>query len=306
MKQTTLKNTTAPLSSPGLHTGHTTTVTIMPAAANTGIVFRRTDITPMQDIPVLADFVGDTSRNTTLHKDNLVVSTVEHLLSAINGMEVDNAVICINGDEVPILDGSAHYWVQAIKQAGIVELEEEREYLTITEPVYMDGSNDCVEYIALPSEEFRVTTIIDFKSQVIGKQVAEYRSSKDDYEQNVAPCRTFVFLHEILPLLEAGLIKGGDLSNAIVFVDPPLNEEQTKHVTRLFGCKPEDLKVVNGVLNTSPHRFNNEPARHKMLDFIGDILLVGKSIHGHFIIRCPGHKNNAVFAQLLRGKLLGK
>lgn len=272
----------------------------MPAAAGTGIVLRRTDLCPPQDIPVNADYVGDTSRNTTLQKGDVVVSTVEHLLSALHGMQVDNVIVCINGDEVPILDGSARYWVQVIQQAGVVELPAERVCLAVGEPVYMQGDKEGIEYIALPSSEFRVTTIIDFKSQVIGKQVAEYRSSMGAYDKEVAPCRTFVFLHEILPLLEVGLIKGGDLSNAIVFVDPPLSEAETAHVTQLFGCKPEDLTVSNGVLNTCPHRYNNEPARHKMLDFIGDIMLVGQPVQGHFIIRCPGHKNNAVFAKLLR------
>ncbi len=306
MKQTTLQQATAPLSSPGLHTGHVTTVVLRPAAANTGIVIRRIDMNPAPEISVTANWVGDTSRNTTLEKEGVTVATVEHLLSALHALQVDNVYIDIDGDEVPILNGSAIYWVKAIQQAGIVEQEAEREYLSVTEPVYMQGCYEGVEYIALPCDEFRVTAIIDFKSQVIGKQVAEYRSSRDNYEEELASCRTFVFMHEIMPLLEAGLIKGGALENAIVFVDPPLTEEQIERVTSLFNLPREQYRVENGVLTINPYRYHNEPARHKLLDFIGDIRLVGKPVKGHFIIRCPGHKNNAAFAQLLRKQLMNE
>ncbi len=303
MKQTTLQQATVPLSSPGLHTGHITTVVLSPAPVNTGIVIRRIDITPMPEIPATADWVGDTSRNTTLEKDGYTVATVEHLLSALHALQVDNVYIDINGDEIPILNGSAIYWVKAIQQAGIVEQAAERKYLSVIEPIYMKGCYEGVEYIALPCDEFRVTAIIDFKSQVIGKQVAEYRSSQGDYVEELASCRTFVFMHEIMPLLEAGLIKGGALENAIVFVDPPLTEEQIDRVTTLFNLPREKYQVENGVLTINPYRYHNEPARHKLLDFIGDIRLVGKSVKGHFIIRCPGHKNNAAFAQMLRRQL---
>ncbi len=289
-----------------MHTGHVTTVVLRPAPANTGLVIRRIDMNPMPEIPVVATWVGDTSRNTTLEKGGVTVATVEHLLSALHGLQVDNAYIDIDGDEVPILNGSAIYWVNAIRQAGIVEQEAEREYLAVAAPVYMKGSYEGVEYIALPDEEFRVTAIIDFKSGVIGKQVAEYRSSCDSYEEELASCRTFVFIHEIMPLLEAGLIKGGALENAIVFVDPPLSEEQIRRVTALFNLPREQYQVENGVLTINPYRYHSEPARHKLLDFIGDIRLVGRPVKGHFIIRCPGHKNNAAFAQLLRKQLLGK
>ncbi len=292
------------MSSPGLHTGHVTTVKLCPAPPDTGVVIRRVDVNPAQEIPVLAEWVGDTSRNTTVEKNGYAVATVEHLLSALHGLQVDNVYIEINGDEIPILNGSAAYWVRAIQQAGIVELEAERQYLTVTEPIYMKGCYDGVEYIALPCDEFRVTAIIDFKSQVIGKQVAEYRSSQHNYVEELASCRTFVFMHEIMPLIDAGLIKGGALENAIVFVDPPLTEEQISRVTKLFNLPREQYEVENGVLKINPFRYHSEPARHKLLDFMGDILLVGKPVKGHFIIRCPGHKNNAAFAQLLRERLL--
>ena len=303
MKQTTLAQPTQALSSPGLHTGHVTHVVMRPAPPDTGIVLRRVDLAPAVDIPVLAGYVSDTSRNTTMAKDGASVATVEHILSALNGMGVDNAIVEIDGDEAPILDGSAQHWAQALRQAGVAQQQREREPLSLPGIVAMQGDKEGVEYIALPSDEFRVTTIIDFKSRVVGKQVAEYRRSQSDYLSEVASCRTFVFLHEIMPLLEAGLIKGGDLSNAIVIVDPPLDPAKTEHLAQLVGRHAADLKVENGVLNTSPHRFNNEPARHKMLDFMGDILLVGRPVNAHFIIRCPGHKNNAVFAALLRKTL---
>ncbi len=303
MNQTTLHKATAPLSSPGLHTGHTNIVALHPAPVNTGIVFRRIDLDPFVEIPVNVDRVCDTSRNTTLRQGDVSIATIEHVLSALTGLHVDNCVVEINGDEVPILDGSAHYWVQAIQQAGIQQQDAPRRYLQVTKPLTMLGNKEGVEYIALPSDEFRVTAIIDFKSRVIGKQVAEFRSSNDDYIPEISSCRTFVFLHEILPLLEAGLIKGGALSNAIVFVEQSLSDEQKNHLADLFGNQVKELKVENGVLNTSPHRFNNEPARHKLLDFMGDIRLLGCPVKGHFIIRCPGHKNNADFCKFLLQQL---
>ncbi|MDY5969134.1 MAG: UDP-3-O-acyl-N-acetylglucosamine deacetylase [Bacteroidales bacterium] len=303
MKQTTLAKPTTPLSSTGLHTGHMAQATLLPASANTGIVLRRTDLFPPVDIPVLADNVGDTARNTTLQKNGASVATVEHILSALNGMQVDNAIVEVNGPEAPILDGSAALWTQAISHAGIIELDEERRCLMLPANIYMTGDREGVEYIALPSNEFRVTAIIDFNSHVIGKQVAEFRRSQNDYAVELAPCRTFVFLHEIMPLLEAGLIKGGDLTNAIIVVDPPLDSDKTERLAQLVGRHAADLKVEKGILNTSPHRFNNELARHKLLDFLGDILLAGHPINAHFIIRCPGHKNNATFAALLRKTL---
>lgn len=303
MNQTTLHKDAAPLSGPGLHTGHTTIVTLHPAPANTGIVFRRIDLKTVVEIPANVTMVCDTSRNTTLRNGDVSIATIEHLLSALNGLHVDNCYVDINGDEVPILDGSAHYWVQTIQQAGIEQLETPRQYLQVIKTLTMLGDKEGVEYIALPSDEFRVTTIIDFKSRVIGKQVAEFRGSNDDYIPELSSCRTFVFLHEILPLLEAGFIKGGALSNAIVFVDPPLNDEKMTHLADLFGDQVKELKVENGVLNTSPHRYNNEPARHKLLDFIGDISLLGRPVKGHFIIRCPGHKNNAEFCKFLLRQL---
>ena len=295
--QNTIRNSIT-LSGRGLHTGSVCHVTLTPAAENTGIVFRRTDVNPPVDIPALATLVGSTSRNTTLCQGSLQISTVEHLLSALHGLRVDNVLICIDGAEVPILDGSAKMWVDAIQQVGLQMQQAERRYFSIKEPIYMVGDNDNVEYIAMPDNDFRVTTIIDFPDTIIGKQVAELNSF-DEYATEVAQCRTFVFLHEIAPLLAGGLIKGGDLDNALVFVGKPLEPMQTEILSRIFQRNPEEITVTGGVLNTCQPYFSNEPARHKMLDFIGDIALIGAPVKGHFIIKCPGHKSNANFARML-------
>lgn len=296
--QTTLKNRFT-LSGRGLHTGKNVTVTLCPAAPNTGILYRRMDVEPAVEIPVRADLVVDTARGTTLGMNGLRISTGEHLHAALHGLQVDNVLIEIDGEEVPILDGSAKPWVEGIQKAGLEEQEAERKYFTLREPISMGGTGDGIEYIAMPSDQFRVTTIIDFKSDVIGKQVAEIQGY-DSFAEEISRCRTFVFLHEILQLLQFNLIKGGDLDNALVFVDHPLVKDHAEALAKIYGKKMGSFKVENGVLNTVKPYYPNEPARHKLLDFMGDILLVGCPIKAHFIIKCPGHKSNVAFAQFMR------
>src|SRR5574344_287403 len=297
-KQTTLTNSIA-LSGRGPHTGQEVQVTLCPAPANHGIIFRRVDVTPQVDLPALATLVSETARGTTLSVSGTRVATVEHLLSALHGLGIDNVLAEVSGEEIPILDGSARPWVEAIQQAGVTVLNADRHYYTIHETITMEDAANGVEYIALPCDDFRVTAIIDFKSAVIGKQVAEM-DAYSDYASQVAPCRTFVFLHEIEPLLAGNLIKGGDIDNALVFVDKPLAPDQAERLAMIYNQNVGTIKVNNGVLNTVEPYFCNEPARHKMLDFIGDIALTGIHLHGHFIIRCPGHKNNVAFAQMLQ------
>ena len=297
-KQTTLKSPVT-LSGRGLHTGQDVQVTLCPAFANQGYLFRRVDLNPPVDIPARADNVGDIARGTTLVVGGVRVATVEHLLSALHGMEVDNVVIEVSGEEIPILDGSARPWVEAIQEVGIATLNSVRRYYYVRETVSMtDPDNPNIEYLAVPCDTFRVTTVIDFKSSVIGKQYAEMQGY-GSYTADVAPCRTFVFLHEIEPLLNNNLIKGGDLDNALVFVDHPLEPDQAKRLAKVYGKTAASLKVSNGVLNTIEPYFPNEPARHKMLDFMGDITLTGVRLRGHFIIKCPGHKSNVAFAMLM-------
>lgn len=295
MSQTTLNNRIS-LTGQGLHTGKQVTVTLCPAPVNNGILFRRIDLNPPVDIPAQANKVCSTARGTTLKEGKASISTIEHLMSALHGMAVDNVIIETNGEEIPILDGSALRWVEAIRQAGIVATDTSRRYFIIDKP--FDFTIDSSVYHAEPADDFAVNCIIDFHSNVLGRQESTL-DTFDNYAEQVAPCRTFVFLHEISTLLALGLIKGGSLENALVYVDRPLGPIVKHNLAKHYGMNPDDIAVKNGVLNTQQPIFENEPARHKMLDFIGDIRLVGAPIRGHFTIQYPGHHANTLFAQKL-------
>jgi len=297
--QTSIKTTTT-LQGPGLHSGCMVEVTLHPAPANHGIIFRRIDLSPVIDIPALATSVGETSRSTSIANGDAVVCTIEHLMSALHGLQVDNVLVDVSGPEVPILDGSARPWVEAIRQVGIVTLDAERKVLAIQDTITFTEGNS--KYQVEPSDEFKVTCIVDFEGQAVGHQEASF-SDFSSYDQEVAPCRTFVFLHEIMPLLANNLIKGGALDNALVFVNQPLDPKQAEYLGRVYGKDPSSMMVENGVLNMVKPYFDNEPARHKMLDFIGDILLLGTRVKGHFTIECPGHKNNVAFAKEIINKI---
>ena len=285
---------TAQLKGYGLHTGSLVEVTLHPAPEGYGIRFRRTDLGV--EIPALATAVGETSRSTALAKGDAVVCTVEHLLSALNGLRIDNLQVDIDGPEVPILDGSALPWVKALLQAGLQSQQAPRKSVVLSQPLEMTEGTSCYRYE--PADDFSVRCIIDFPGQAIGHQEYTFIEG-DDYVGQVAPCRTFVFLHEIEPLLANNLIKGGSLNNALVFVNQPLEPQQAEHLGRVYGKDPASFEVKNGVLNTEQPLFANEPARHKTLDFLGDIMLVGAPLKGHFTIQCPGHKNNVAFAKMI-------
>lgn len=293
MLQTSIKNT-ATLRGPGLHSGCMVEVTLRPAPVNHGIVFRRVDLVPSVDIPALAASVGETSRSTSIANGEAVVCTIEHLMSALHGLQVDNVLVEVSGPEVPILDGSARPWVEAIEKVGVAELDAERKVLAIEDTITFCEGNS--KYRVEPADDFKVTCIVDFPGQAVGHQEATF-CDFSSYVREVAPCRTFVFLHEIMPLLANNLIKGGALDNALVFVNQPLDPQQAEYLGRVYGKDPSSMMVENGVLNTVKPFFCNEPARHKMLDFIGDILLLGTRVRGHFTIECPGHKNNVAFAK---------
>lgn len=293
--QTTIKSPFT-LSGPGLHTGKFTHATVCPAPAGSGITIRRTDLTPHVDIPALAGNVLDTNHGTTIGIGTATVSTIEHMMSALHGMQIDNALIEVDGPEVPILDGSARLWVDEISSVGIAQLEEERRYLRIESRIEWRDEKHNIELVAEPSDTFEVRSTIEFDSALIGSQTAEI----DDigcYENEFAKCRTFVFLHEVEALLAHNLIKGGDLDNALVFVDKPLGDDEKQRLATLFGKDKDSIRVHNGVLNTIEPYFANEPARHKLLDFIGDIYLVGAPLKGRFTLRCPGHHANTELAK---------
>jgi len=301
-KQTTLIDSFS-VKGIGLHSGKFINMTFEPAPANHGFRFQRIDL---EDQPILmADVnrVVSTNRGTTIKQGEVQVSTIEHSLSALLGMNVDNALIKIDGPEAPIMDGSALDFIKGIEAVGVVELENDREIFVIEETISYRDEVTGTELIAMPADKFEVTAMIDFNSKILGMQ---YASMEDiaDYKEEIAPCRTFVFLHELEQLINQGLIKGGDLDNAIVIVDRMMNEDELAHLAKRLGRT--DVKVdKEGILNTVDLRFKNEPARHKLLDIIGDLALIGKRIKGKIVGRKPGHTSNIEFAKILK-KVLQK
>ena len=282
----------------GLHTGRTVTVTVRPAPPDFGIAFRRTDRFNIVTQRAQASNVSETKRGTTLGGGRHGVATIEHLMSALNGCELDNVLVELDGGEVPILDGSARPWMMQLARVGRVEQEAERKVLKIDEPLHFEHKQTGSVYEATPSEGFSVKCVIDFPGSVIGRQEATL-DSMEQYSQEIAPCRTFVFLHEIEPLLHLNLIKGGSLDNALVFVNKELGSRQLRRLERTFHKDASQFRVQDGVLNTTDPYFANEPARHKLLDFIGDVRLAGLPLQGHFSIYKPGHKANVAFAGFL-------
>ena len=297
MKQHTIKKAIS-LKGVGLHTGKAVTLTFKPAPVNHGVKFQRIDL---ENKPVVNADVGkvvSTNRGTTIKSGEAQISTVEHALSALYGMCIDNVLIEIDGPETPIMDGSAKSFVKVLKKAGKEEQDMEREYFVIKEPVSYKDEETGTEFLAIPSDEFQVTTMIDFDSEVLGHQ---YASLDDiaDYEKEIAPCRTFVFLHELEFLLDQNLIKGGDLSNAIVIVDRMMNKKELAALAKRLD--KTDVKVEKtGILNTVKLNYENEAARHKLLDVIGDLSLVGKPIKGKIVATKPGHTSNIEFAKQLK------
>ena len=296
-KQQTL-NDSISFSGKGLHTGVTVNMTVNPAADNHGIVFRRVDLEDKPTVPALCEYVTDTSRGTTIEKGEAKVSTIEHIISALWTMGVDNALIDIDGPETPIMDGSAREYAAEIERVGIVEQKADRKYYEVTEKQVYTIPDKGVAIIIYPDDEFTVSVHVDYNSKVIGNQYATL-DMFNEYKDNIAPCRTFVFLHELEPLLKMNLIKGGDLDNAIVVVENPVSDEQLDHLKKIFG--KDDIRVTGGYLNNLQLRASNELARHKLLDLLGDFALLGMRIKGRVWASRPGHYANTEFMkQLLR------
>ena len=298
-KQQTL-GAVATYSGKGLHTGATVNLTIRPAAENHGIKFCRTDLDGSPVIDAVADHVSQTSRSTLLKKGDATVSTVEHLMAALWGCGVDNALIEVDGGEVPIADGPAMPWVELIAKAGAVEQNATRQYYEITEKTTLKLDNGR-EIVAYPDEEFSVVVNVDFGSKVVGKQYATFAVTEggEDFATAVAPSRTFVFLHEIEPLIQNNMIKGGDLDNAIVIVEQPVDAAKAAQIGKLFGREGVSADR-QGYLNNLELHFDNEIARHKLLDLLGDLALVGMRLKGRIFATRPGHQANTEFAKLLR------
>ena len=298
-KQQTLK---APITftGKGLHTGVQVTMTVRPAETDEGIAFRRIDLEGAPVIPALCDYVTDTSRGTTIEHNGVRVSTVEHLMSALWTLGIDNALIDIDAPETPIMDGSADAYARAIVETGIAEQAAERTYYHVTEKMVYTIPEKGVAIILYPDDEFSVSLHVDYNSKVIGNQYATFNPG-DNYPEKIAPSRTFVFLHEIEPLLKLNLIKGGDLDNAIVVVENAVSEETEGHLRRLFN-KP-DIQIRRGYLNDTELRFNNELARHKLLDLLGDFALLGMRIKGRVWATRPGHFANTEFMKQLKQRI---
>lgn len=305
-KQRTLKAAIT-LKGVGLHTGATTNLTILPAPENHGYVFQRTDLEGQPLIPADCDLVVGTQRGTTLELKGARVYTTEHVLSALYGCKVDNALIQIDGPEIPILDGSAWPFVEAIEATGYTEQTADRKYFTLSENITYEDKERGIEMLAVPTQggEFRLTVMVDYNSPVLGTQHA-HMYQLNDYVQEIARCRTFVFLRELELLARNGLIKGGSLDNAIVLVERAYSEQEIKDILKLLGKEDLDVKVEGmGVLNTVKLQYENEPARHKLLDIVGDLALTGRFIRGHILAARPGHYGNVEFAKELK-KLMRK
>ena len=282
----------------GLHTGRTVTVTVRPAPPDSGIAFRRTDRFNIVTQKALAENVSETKRGTTLGSGRHSVATIEHLMSALHGCEVDNVLVELDGGEVPILDGSARPWMMQLTRVGTVEQSAERCVGKVMEKLHFEHPSTGSVYEVEPSDGFSVECVIDFPGSVIGRQSAKIESL-NEYAAGIAPCRTFVFLHEIEPLLHLNLIKGGSLDNALVYVNKELGSRQLRRLERTFHKDASQFRVHDGVLNTTDPYYPNEPARHKLLDFIGDVRLAGYPLQGRFSIYKPGHKANVAFAAFL-------
>lgn len=286
----------------GLHTGEKVSLTIHPAPADHGYVFKRTDLEGQPSVKADVDNVVSTKRGTTIEQNGARVYTTEHVLAAIFGCEVDNALIELNGSEVPIMDGSGTAFVNGIEKAGYKILDAERNYFTLKENLYYEDENGYVEMLAVPTpgQEFRITVMVDYNSPVLGTQHASMYEI-GEFKKEIAPCRTFVFLRELEELAKLGLIKGGDLDNAIVLVERERTQEEYRELAHLLGKGDMDIKVEGiGVLNTVKLKFENEPARHKLLDIVGDLALVGRPIRGHILAARPGHAGNVSFGKIIK------
>ena len=299
-KQRTLKSEIK-LSGVGLHTGEQVNLTICPAPAKHGYKFQRVDIEEQPIITADPDNVVSTARGTTLEEKGAKVYTTEHLLAALYAMEVDNALIQIDGPEVPIMDGSSFPFVEAIKKVGYDEQNELRDYLVLDENIKWEDAEKGIEFLAVPDSNYRLTVMVDYNSPVLGTQHATIYKL-DEFEEQIAKCRTFVFLRELEYLAMNDLIKGGDLDNAIVLIErEDIKKEELDRLAKLLG--KEDLQVtVDGIgtLNHTKMHFENEPARHKLLDIVGDLALLGRPIKGHILAARPGHGGNVRFAKILK------
>lgn len=293
-KQTTIKEEVS-LKGVGLHTGQSVTITFKPAAENTGYVFKRLDLEGQPEVEADVAYVVNTQRGTNLEKNGVSIQTSEHVLAACVGLEIDNLIMELDASEPPIMDGSSKFFVEALEKAGIEELDAEREEFEVDEVICYHDDDSGSEIIVMPAEEYQVTAMVDFGTKVLGTQNASL-NHLSEFKAEIADARTFSFLHELEALLDHGLIKGGDLNNAIVYVDKEIGEETMQKLRIAFNRKEMSVKP-NGILDNLTLHYPNEAARHKLLDVVGDLALIGTRIKGKVIANKPGHYVNTQFAK---------
>jgi UDP-3-O-[3-hydroxymyristoyl] N-acetylglucosamine deacetylase/3-hydroxyacyl-[acyl-carrier-protein] dehydratase len=285
----------------GLHTGNKTAVTFRPAPSGSGVRFVRTDLKGRPEIPALINYVMGLERGTSLGKDDVRIHTVEHVLSALGGLRIDNLLVELDANEPPLGDGSAKPFVDVLLKAGIKEQEEPKEFLEIDMPIwYSKKKEKGVELVAIPAEDFMITFMVDYKHPALGTQYTAMYSLDDDFVEEFAPARTFCFLHEVEALKEQGLIKGGTLESALVVGDHEVDEEELDYLKKLFGLKKKVFVGKNGFLNNAKLRFPNEPCRHKALDLIGDLFLLGVNLKAHVLAARSGHAANVALVKEIR------
>lgn len=299
-KQQTLKDKFS-FSGKGLHTGLMLTVTFNPAPVGYGFKIQRKDLEGEPIIDLIAEHVIDTSRGTVVGVGEARCSTIEHAMAALGALGIDNCHIEVDGPEFPILDGSAKFYVQEIHRVGIVEQDAERDVYVIKERIEYEDPTTGSKIVALPSETFSIESTISFDSQILNSQTAVL-NSVSDFEDEIASARTFVFVREVEPLLSAGLIKGGDLDNAVVIYEKQVTQDRLDALADMLGVDHHDASVL-GYIQKRPLTWQNEPARHKLLDIIGDLMLLGRRIRGRIIAFRPGHGVNNKFARLVRQKM---
>jgi UDP-3-O-[3-hydroxymyristoyl] N-acetylglucosamine deacetylase / 3-hydroxyacyl-[acyl-carrier-protein] dehydratase len=284
----------------GLHTGTTCTMTFKPAPENYGIRFIRCDLAEKPEIPANADFVVDVSRGTTLGIGEVKIHTVEHVLASIAGLQIDNIIIELDGIEPPVGDGSAMPYVEVLLKAGFVQQDAPKDYLIIDKTVAYHNNDNQIDIVALPLDSYRVTVMVDYQNPALGSQHTGLFDLEKEFVDEFAPARTFCFLSEVEQLINFGLIKGGDIDNAIVIIDKHANDEELENIRKKVGIKYKITLGKNGILNDKKLRFKNEPARHKLLDLIGDLALIGAPIKAQILAARPGHMANVEFAKQVR------
>jgi UDP-3-O-[3-hydroxymyristoyl] N-acetylglucosamine deacetylase/3-hydroxyacyl-[acyl-carrier-protein] dehydratase len=300
-QQKTIK-TSISISGTGLHTGNEVTITFHPAPENSGYKFKRSDLDSDITVPADVEHVVDTSRGTSIEYKGIRIDTVEHVLASLSGLGIDNALVELDQSETPILDGSSRIYVEKLLEAGIVDQQAPRKYFELATNVTYSDAAKKTHMMAVPADELQLSVMIDYDSQALPSQNAVLTTLRQ-FRDDIAPCRTFVFLHEMEFLLNNNLIKGGDLNNAIVFVDRVVSRKELDRLAHIFN-KPRVEVLKEGILNNLELKFPNEPARHKLLDIIGDLALVGMPLKAHIIASRPGHFANVEFAKLIKKQLL--